>query len=168
MKTQKLFVRAAIVCLLVGVSGGTAMAEGCGDGVIQGENHEGTLRVTDEDSCTIIGSTIGGDLRIINVQHVILVNNTVNDDIRVDGNALTGTANVIENTVYGGKLIVRDYETANVIGNETLFKKEGDIRVVSNISAFVQQNIAARNLTCAGNTALDASYNVAKGNENCE
>ena len=169
MKTQKLFVSAAIVCLLVGVSGGTAMAEGCGDGVIQGENHEGTLRVTDERSCTIIGSTIGGDLLIINVDNVLLINNTVNGLILVDGQETDeSVANIIENTVFRGVIVVRDYEIANVIGNETLNKKEGDIRVNTNIRAFVQQNIAARNLRCIGNTALDASYNVARGSENCE
>ena len=144
------------------------MAEGCGDGVIQGERFESTLRVTDERSCTIIGSTILGDLRIINVDNVLLMNNTVNGLIRVDGReADESVANVVENTVFGGKLVVRDYEIANVIGNETLNQKEGDIRVVRNIRAFVQQNLAARDLICSGNTALDASYNVAQGNERC-
>ena len=169
MKTQKLIVIAAIVCLLVGVSGEAAMAEGCGDGVIQGERFESTLRVTDERSCTIIGSTIGGDLRIINVDNVLLVNNTVNGLIRVDGQETDeSVANVVENTVFRGHLVVRDYEIANVIGNETLNKKGGDIKVVTNIHAFVQQNLAARNLVCRGNTSLDASYNVAKGSERCE
>ena len=168
MKTQKLIVIAAIVCLLVGVSGGAAMAEGCGDGVIQGERFESTLRVTDERSCTIIGSTIRGDLRIINVDSVLLVNNTVNGLIRVDGQETDeSVANVVENTVFGGKLVVRDYEIANVIGNETLNQKEGDIRVVRNISAFVQQNLAARDLICRG-TSVDASYNAAIGNKDCE
>ncbi len=56
---------------------------------------------------------------------------------------------------------------SNVIGNETLNKDEGDIRVVTNMRAFVQQNLAARDLICRENTALDASYNAAAGNENC-
>ena len=168
MKPQKLIVIAAIVCLLVGVSGGAAMAEGCGDGVIQGERFESTLRVTDERSCTIIGSTIGGDLRIINVDNVLLMNNTVNGLIRVDGReADESVANVVENTVFRGDLVVRDYEIANVIGNETLHKKEGNIQVVRNIRAFVQQNLAARDLICRG-TSVDASYNAAIGNKDCE
>jgi hypothetical protein len=169
MKTQKLVVIAAIVCLLVGASG-AAMAEGCGDGVLLGERFAGTLRVTDESSCTIIGSTIGGDLRIINVDNVLLINNTVNGMIRVDGQdrEANSIANVIENTVYSGKLVVRDYVTANVIGNETLNIDEGNIRVVRNVSAFVQQNIASRDLVCRGNTAVDASYNVALGIKKCE
>jgi len=169
MRFHKLMVVAAMGCLFLGVSSGAARAEGCGDGVIQGERFEGTLRVTGERSCTIIGSTIGGDLRIINVDNVLLVNNTVNGLIRVDGReADESVANVVENTAFGGKIVVRDYEIANVIGNETLNKNEGDIRVITNIRAFVQQNLAARDLICRGNTALDASYNAAIGNKDCE
>jgi len=169
MRFQKLLLSAATAVLLAGVSAGSAMAEGCGDGVLINESFDDTLRVTDEFSCTIIGSTIGGQLRLINVQHVLLVNNRVDGEIRVEGNAKTGTANVIENTVFSGELLVREYETANVIGNETLEKTGGgDIRVLSNIGAFVQQNVAAQNLVCEENTALDASYNVARGSERCE
>jgi hypothetical protein len=170
MKTQKMLVIVAISCLLLGVSSGAAMAEGCGDGVLLGERFDGTLRVSDETSCTIIGSTIGGDLRIINVDNVLLMNNRVNGLIRVDGQdrEANSVANVIENTAFGGKLVVRDYVTANVIGNETLNKNEGDIRVIRNVSAFVQQNLAGRDLICRGNTAVDASYNAAQGTEDCE
>ena len=169
MNSHKLMVVAAMSCLFLGVSSGAAMAEGCGDGVIQGERFEGTLRVTDERSCTIIGSTIGGDIRIINVDSVLLVNNTVNGRILVDGQeADESVANVVENTVFVGDIVVRDYEIANVIGNETLNKKKGNIEVVRNIRAFVQQNLAARDLNCRGNTALDASYNIAKGKERCD
>ena len=169
MRFQNLMVVAAMSCLFLGVSGRAAMAEGCGDGVLLGERFD-TLRVTDEDSCTIIGSTIDGDLRIINVRNVVLINNTVNGLIRVDGRdrEAGSVANVIENTVVGGKLVVREYEIANVIGNETLNQFEGDIRVILNIRAFVQQSLAARDLICRRNTALDASFNVAVGNEDCE
>jgi len=168
MKLQKLIGIAAIGCMALGASG-AAMAEGCGDGVIQGERFQGTLRVTGERSCTIIGSTIDGDLRIINVDNVLLMNNLVGGLIRVDGRgADESVANVIENTVVGGKLVVREYEIANVIGNETLNQFEGDIRVILNIRAFVQQSLAARDLICRRNTALDASFNVAVGNEDCE
>jgi hypothetical protein len=166
MRFPKLFISALTSCVFAGASG-SAMAEGCGDGVLQGERFDGTLRVSDETSCTIIGSTIGGDIRITNVANVLLINNRVDGEIQVNGNASTGTANVIENTVFGGELVVRDYETANVIGNETLNNKSGNIEVISNISAFVQQNISARNLICE-NTDTDASYNVAVKQEKCE
>jgi hypothetical protein len=143
------------------------MAEGCGDGVLLGERFDSGLSVSDETSCTIIGSTIGGDLRITNVANVLLINNRVDGEIQVNGNAKVGDANVIENTVFGGELVVRDYGTANVIGNETLDSKFGNIEVISNISAFVQQNISARNLVCE-NTDTDASYNVAVKQKKCD
>jgi TRAP-type C4-dicarboxylate transport system permease large subunit len=59
MRFPKLFISALTSCVFAGASG-SAMAEGCGDGVLQGERFDGTLRVSDETSCTIIGSTIGG------------------------------------------------------------------------------------------------------------
>ena len=65
MKPQKLIGIAAFGCLLLGVSGGAAMAEGCDDGLIQDETIDGDLRITD-DSCSIISSTIKGNLRVIN------------------------------------------------------------------------------------------------------
>ena len=69
MRFPKLFISALTSCVFAGASG-SAMAEGCGDGVLQGERFDGTLRVSDETSCTIIGSTIGGDIRITNVANV--------------------------------------------------------------------------------------------------
>jgi hypothetical protein len=97
-----------------------------------------------------------------------LINNRVDGHISVNGNAKTGTANVIENSVSGGSLTVKDYEKANVIGNNTLDQEMGNIDVVSNIDAWVQQNISARNLICEDNTTLDAAYNAARKKDKCE
>lgn len=47
MRFSKLFVSALTSCVLVGATG-SAMAEGCGDGVLLGERFDGTLRVSDE------------------------------------------------------------------------------------------------------------------------
>jgi len=158
MKFQKLFVIAAIVCLLVGVSGGAAMAEGCADGLIQNETFEGNLVITDELSCSIIGSTIMGNLRVRDTANVLLLNNKVGGSIRVihtDDREGRGFANVIANTVFSGNLVVKEYATANVIENETLTGKEGkgNIRVIGNTNALVQKNIAAHNLICKETTA---------------
>jgi hypothetical protein len=158
MKTYKLLVIVAIICLLAGLSSGVAMAEGCGDGLIQNETFSGNLRITN-DSCTIIGSTIEGNLRILNSKYVVLLNNKVGGNLRVDGNAGDGVANVVANTVFGDRLVVRDMEIANVIENETL---TGDIRVVRNVNALVQKNIAAQDLRC-NNTTTDAFFNFAGG-----
>jgi hypothetical protein len=142
MKTQKLLVIVAIVCVLLGLSVGVAMAEGCPGGLIQGETFPGNLRITD-DSCTIIGSTIQGSLRIINSDYVV---------------------NVIANTVFGKRLVVRDMGAANVIENETI---TGNIRVIRNVSALVEKNISAQDLIC-NNTDTDAFFNFAEGTLSCE
>ena len=163
MNSQKLIVIVAISCLLLGVSSGAAIAEGCGDGLIQNETFDGNLRITD-DSCTIIGSTIAGNLRIINSDYVVLLNNRVGGNLRVDGNSGNGVANVIANTVFGDRLVVRDMQTANVIENETI---TGNIRVIRNVSALVEKNIAAQNLIC-NNTDTDAFFNFAGEKLDCE
>ncbi len=165
MKTQKLLVIVAISCLLLGVSSGAAMAEGCGDGLIQNETFDGNLRITD-DSCTIIGSTIAGNLRVINSDYIVLINNKVGGNIRVDGNeGSDNVANVIANTVFGGKLVVRDYAIANVIENETL---TDHIRVINNGNTLVQKNIAAQDLICRRNDDLDSFINFAGQLLDCE
>ena len=166
MKTQKLFIIAAISCLLLGALGGAAMAElnGCGDGLLYNEEISDTLRITGDEPCIIIGSTIAGDIRVINLPYVLLLNNKVGGDLRVDGNAGNGIANVIANTVLGAKLVVRDNEVAYVLENETL---TGDIHVYNNVKAVVQKNIAAQDLKCWWNTDLSAFLNLAGGNLNC-
>jgi hypothetical protein len=167
MKTKNLIVIVAISCLLLGVSSGAVMAElnGCGDGQLINETFDGNLRITGDEPCAIIGSTIAGNIRVINLRYVVLINNKVGGRIRVDGNAKIGTANVIANTVLTGNLVVRDVEFANVIENETV---TGSIRVVDNINALVQKNIAAQNLRCRRNTDLDAFFNFAADPENLD
>ena len=165
MKTQKLLVIVAISCVLYVVSVGTAMAEleGCGDGVLKDETINSDLRITGDEPCVIIGSTIQGDIRAINLPYVLFMNNRVGGIIRVDGNAGEGVANVIANTVLGDKIVVRDNEVAYVLENDVV---TGDIIVKFNIKAFVQKNIAAQDIQCIENTALDASRNLAGGDLN--
>ena len=116
------------------------------------------LRITGDEPCVIIGCTIQGDIRAINLPYVLLLNNKVSGIIRVDGNAGIGVANVIANTVLGEKIVVRDNEVAYVLENDAV---TGDILVKFNIKAFVQKNIAAQDIQCIENTALDASRNLA-------
>ena len=166
MKTQKLIVIVAIVCLLVGTLGGAAMAElnGCGDGVLKDEVFNSGLRITGDEPCVIIGCTIQGDIRAINLPYVLLLNNKVGGIIRVDGDAGIGVANVIANTVLGDRIVVRDNDTAYVLENDAV---TGDIRVVFNGKAYVQKNIAAQNIRCRENTELNAFLNLAGGNNTC-
>ena len=167
MKFQKLILSAATACLIVGASGGAAMAS-CGDGVLENETFEGNLFVTDELSCSIISSSINGDLFIRDTLNVLLLNNKVGGRIRVirtDGQEGVGVANVIANTVFSGDLIVKELATANIIENETL---TGTIRVSGNTNALVQKNIAKKNLICEINTSLAAFLNVAGNTLSCE
>jgi hypothetical protein len=166
MKTQKLLVIVAISCVLYVVSVGTAMAEleGCGDGVLKDETFNSDLRITGDEPCVIIGSTIQGDIRAINLPYVLFMNNRVGGIIRVDGNAGEGVANVIANTVLGDKIVVRDNEVAYVLENDVV---TGDIIVKFNIKAFVQKNIAAQDIRCRENTNLDALLNLAGGVNTC-
>ena len=165
MKTQKLIVMAAIVCLLVGASGGAAMAEGCGDGFLQNETFDGSLLITGDEPCVIMGCTIQGDIRAFNLPYVLLLNNKVGGIILVDGTTGTGVANVIANSVLGEKITVREHATAYVIENEAL---TGNIRVIQNVEAFVQKNIAANNFLCQENTELTSFFNFAGNSLNCD
>ena len=166
MKTQKLIVIVAIVCLLVGALGGAAMAElnGCGDGVLKDEVFNSGLRITGDEPCVIIGCTIQGDIRAINLPYVLLLNNKVGGIIRVDGDAGIGVANVIANTVLGDKIVVRDNDTAYVLENDAV---TGDILVRFNGKAYVQKNIAAQDIKCRENTDLNAFLNLAGGDNTC-
>ncbi len=82
MKIQRLILSAVTAWLMVGASGGAAMAS-CGDGVLENETFEGNVFVTDELSCSIISSSINGDLTIRNTFNVLLLNNKVGGRIRV-------------------------------------------------------------------------------------
>ena len=167
MKIQGLILSAVTACLMVGASGGAAMAS-CGDGVLENETFEGNLFVTDELSCSIISSSIQGDLTIRDTSNVLLLNNKVGGRIRVirtDGQEGVGVANVIANTVFSGDLIVKELATANIIENETL---TGTIRVSGNTNALAQKNIAKINLICENNTSLAAFLNVAGKTLSCE
>ena len=168
MKLRKLFLSVATGGLLPGVSGGAAMAEGCGDGVIEGESFDGSLVVSGERSCSIISSTIQGDIRVTDSDNVLLLNNKVGGKIQVvrtDGQEGKGVANVIANTMFSGNLEVSENDTANVIENETL---TSNIRVIGNTTALVQKNIAKLDLICSENTDLSAFLNVAGQTLQCE
>jgi len=168
MKLQKLLMSTVASCCILGASGGAAMADGCGDGVLDNETFDGNLVVSDELSCSIIGSTIKGNLRIKDTANVLLLNNKVGGDVwveRTEGRAGIGVANVVANTVFTGKIVVREYATANVIENETL---GGDIRVNGNTNALVQKNISAEDLICRGNTALSSFLNFAAVSSDCD
>ena len=168
MKLRMRLMSIVVGLCFLGASVEAALADGCGDGVLQNETFDGNLVISDEFSCSIISSDIHGNLRVRDTANVLLLNNKVGGHIRVirtEGREGNGIANVIANTVFNGNLVVREYDTANVIENETLV---GDIRVIGNSIALVQKNISGRNFRCRENTALDSFFNFAKASLNCE
>ncbi len=82
MKVKQLIVNFAVSLLLV-ITSSAAMAEGCGDGVLENETFENNLLVSLESSCAIISSTIKGNLTIRDTDNVLLLNNKVGGRIRV-------------------------------------------------------------------------------------
>ena len=96
----------------------------------------------------------------------MLLNNKVGGNIRVNGEDRDNdVANVVANTVFGGNLVVKNYEIANVIENETL---TGNIRVIGNVTALVQKNISVQDLICRENSTLSSFLNVAAITLDCD
>jgi hypothetical protein len=177
MKTRKLFIIGALVCLLVGVSG-TAMARNdCPGGKIFG----GTLTeiVIDEFvQCVVVGATITGDVKVTNadvftltasrVQGTVSVENTVgaaivisqinSGDIETKGN---GFSIVYQNIVGSGNISVigETHQEVYVYGNQVT---GGNIMVSGNKKADVKDNkTTAGDIGCYNNEHLDAWFNNA-------
>jgi len=108
MKTQKLLVIAAIVCLLVGASGAAMAATVCGDdsgnpedGYIEQSLVVGNVQVT--GNCVLDGITIVGNV-IANLEHneVLVVNNAlILGKVKVTG----GSAAIVSSLFPGGGFV---------------------------------------------------------------
>ena len=154
MKSLKLFVSVATVCLLVGASG-TAMAVDCADGIIEGTVEE-PLEV---DEITIIGQNclihdvaVTGDIVVVNSENLGIVDSTVGGRVRVIGNR---NATLVGVDVVGN-ITARNNEDANLALNVAR-----NIRVINNHRAVVKKNLAAGIIRCRGNDRLDAFENEA-------
>jgi len=197
MKTQKLFVIAAIVCLLVGASV-TAMAEtltDCGDGSINGGTYDAIV-LTDYEDCVLLGVTVTpGGVLVRNPRLFSLINSYVkNGNVRVirDTKSLTpSTASILNNVVENGNIVIRELDETDIRQNTVLNGtirviddpsqpdqyaqviqnriKDGNLRVNDNLSANVQENTTIRgNITCRDNLLLVAPCNEAvKGTVRC-
>jgi hypothetical protein len=153
MKSQKLIVIAAIVCLLVGASG-TAMAVDCAGGIIA--NQEVDQITVDGEDCIISNVTVTGDIEVANSEELVMVSNNVVGNIRV----LTGgKVTLVANTTSEGNIVVRRNEKAIVELNEALV---GSIVVAGTINkATVRRNVALVTIVCRRNGRLDAFENEA-------
>lgn len=101
MKSLKMLVSVATMCLLVGASS-TAIAQtvtDCPDGVIEGTK-DAPLTVSEiaivGQSCVIRNVDVTGDASVINGEDVSFLDNTVAGTVRIRG---TRNATVIGNTV---------------------------------------------------------------------
>jgi hypothetical protein len=152
MKSLKMLVSAATVCLLVGASG-TAMAVNCLGGTI--ENQDVADITVDGRSCYINNVNVAGNVVVTNSEDLIMVRNNVVGSIRVIGGR---NATLVANTTSEGSIVVSRNETATVVLNIAA----QTIRVNGNVrKATVKRNGAGVAIICRNNGRLDAFENEA-------
>ena len=187
MKSQKLLVIAAIVCLLVGASSAAMARNDCPGGSIAGGTFD-EIVITDFVDCSVVGvhvtgrvlddtagnfSMIGslvenGDVRVKNSVSAILVDNQVkNGRIVARGNT---ESFVIRNVVFGDSIRVVDdvsggefeeQQVATVLQNLVF---GGNLSVLGNEKADVKENkVRDGNIICRANDRLDSKDNNAFG-----
>ena len=191
MKTQKLLIIAAIVCLLVGTSSAAMARNDCPEGSIVGGTYEeivinqfvscyvvgvvvtGRVIVRNAEHFTMMGSLVDGNVRVINTVSAILADNTV------DGGNLVARGNtesyVLRNIVFGGNIRVIDdvsggeFEQKQVVAVLQNLILSGDLRVNGNEMADVKENkVTEGDITCRDNDRLDSKDNDAIGGRvNC-
>ena len=153
MKSLKLFVSVATMCLLVGASG-TAMAIDCVGGVIA--NQEVDQITVDGEDCIISNVTVTGDIEVTNSDVLVMVSNNVVGNIRV---LRGGDVTIVANTTTAGNIVVRRNSKATVVLNDAL---AGSIVVAGTINkAEVNRNFALFTILCRRNGRLDAFENEA-------
>jgi len=161
MKSQKLLVIVAIVCLL-GTSG-AAYAVDCSDGVIF-KMAVDNITIPAGQDCTIYETTVAGDITatgstLINIFHSI-VGGGISITKEKDG---TGAVTITNNEVYGGDLLVQGYESAAVLGNKVgvLGVFTYDLGVDDNAEAWVINNRASGSIFCTENKSGGSAANIA-------
>jgi len=182
MKTQKLIVIVAIVCLLVGVSSAAMARNDCPDGFLVGGTIDSII-INESAACTILGVYVTGDedgrgivvrgggsitikdsivegrLAVIDSGGEVLIeDNEVSDNIVVRDN--TSFTLVLRNVVRNGQIRVIDQnlegQRVEVIEN-LIFG--GNLSVNGNASAAVIENRTDGNITCSDNVELISRNN---------
>ncbi len=182
MKSQKLIVIAAIVCLLV-VAPGAAMAQrnDCPTGSINGGEFDSlVINNTDDPNfdCVIVGVSVGsGGVIARNVRQFTLINSYVEGSIRVirDDRTVDSRATILSNVVEGGdgrsNIVIRELLEADVRRNTV---KNGNIRVIDDenkpnqFAEVIENRIKNGNLRVHYNLTADVKDNtVVGGNITC-
>ena len=172
MKTQKLLVIAAIVCLLVGASSAAMARNDCPGGSIAGGTFD-EIVITDFVDCSVVGVHVTGAVRVDTAKNFSMIGSLVeNGDVRVKNSV---SAILVDNQVKNGRIVARGNTESFVIRNVVF----GDsIRVVDDVSGgeFEEQQVAtvlqnlvfSGNLSVLGNEKADVKENkVRDGNIIC-
>ena len=172
MKTQKLIVIAAIVCLLVGASSAAMARNDCPGGSIAGGTFD-EIVITDFVDCSVVGVHVTGRVLVDTAGNFSMIGSLVeNGDVRVKNSV---SAILVDNQVKNGRIVARGNTESFVIRNVVF----GDsIRVVDDVSGggFEEQQIATvlqnlvfgGNLSVLGNEKADVKENkVRDGNIIC-
>jgi hypothetical protein len=103
MKTQKLIVIAAIICLLVGVSGAAMAETPCPGGSIVGGTYD-EIVITEFVSCSVVSVHVTGRVLVRGADQFTMMGSLVNGNVRVIN---TVSAALVDNQVNGGNLVAR-------------------------------------------------------------
>jgi len=172
MKSQKLLVIAAIVCLLVGASSAAMARNDCPGGSIAGGTFD-EIVITDFVDCSVVGVHVTGRVLVDTAGNFSMIGSLVeNGDVRVKNSV---SAILVDNQVKNGRIVARGNTESFVIRNVVF----GDsIRVVDDVSGgeFREQQVATvlqnlvfgGNLSVLGNEKADVKENkVRDGNIIC-
>ena len=178
MKSHKLIVIGAIVCLLVGAATGAMARNDCPNGTLVGGTFatiiidefkscavvgvtvSGPVVVTNADLFTMIGSDISGGIEIKSTVSAAIVNNVVTGNINTSGNRYS---TVVQNEVNGGWILVNDIVAQQQIAvvMENLVYR-GGLQVTYNETADVKKNtVRGGSIWCLQNDRLDSFFNSA-------
>ena len=178
MKSQKLIVIGAIVCLLVGAATGAMARNDCPNGTlvggtfatividefksctVMGVSVSGPVVVTNADLFTMIGSEISGSIEVKNTISAAILNNVVAGNIDTSGNRYS---TVVQNEVDGGQILVNDIvaqQQIAVVMENIVYR--GGLQVRDNESADVKKNtVRGGDIWCNNNDRLDSFFNRA-------
>ena len=165
MKTQKLIVIGAIVCLLVSAPG-AAMASECLAGYIINEIVE-FLTVSGTD-CFVTDTIVLGDVKVTNSPNFVMLNSRVYGSVTVTGGGAVIGETTVANGASQAKILVEETINDTVILNNVVHGT-GDMVIRNNIyddpesqsSVIVYENIVGGDITCANNTKVLAIGNIA-------
>ena len=165
MKTQKLLVIVAIVCLLVGASSAAMARNDCPDGSITGGTFE-EIVINEFESCKVVGVYVTERVIVNGADQFTMIGSLVNGNVRVIN---TKSAALLDNHVDGGNLVARDNTFSTVLRNIVL---GGTIRVIDDsgeLEAQVLQNLIFNgNLRVNGHERADVKENkVTDGDITC-